>query len=96
MRAVEWSSKAERQLASWIDHLAEAAGPETAKRANDEARRGASGLASFSGYRRSRWEGYQEVSLRDWHKIIVYRLVRDRVVIAAIYDMRQDLSRVRP
>ena len=96
MRTVEWSSKAERQLASWIDYLAEAAGAETAKRANDEARRKADGLASFSGHRRSRCEGYQELSMGDWHKIIVFRLTRDRVVIVALYDMRQDLSRVRP
>ena len=96
MRTVEWSSKAERQLGSWIDHLAEQAGPETAKRANDEARRKAEKLASFSGYRRSRWEGYQELSLGNWRKIVVFRLTRDRVVIVALYDMRQDLGRVRP
>ena len=96
MKAVEWSAKAERQLASWIGHLADAAGPQVAKRANDEARRKATGLARFAGYRRSCWEGYQELSLRDWHKIVVFRTTPSRVIIAAIYDTRQDLSRVRP
>ena len=96
MRTIEWSAKAERQLTSWIDGLAEAGGPDVAKRANDAARRKANGLARFSGHRLSRWPGYQELSLTDWHKIIVFRLSLDRVIIAAIYDMRQDLSRVRP
>ena len=94
MKPVEWSAKAERQLASWIDHLAEVAGPDIAERANNEARRKATGLERFSGYRRSRWTGYQELSLRGWHKIIVFRTKPDRVVITAIYDMRQDLSMI--
>ena len=96
MRTVEWSAKAERQLAIWIHHLAESAGADVAKRANDEARRKATGLARFSGYRRSRWAGYQELSLRGWHKILVFRITPDRAIIAAIYDMRQDLSRMSP
>ena len=96
MRAVERSFKAERQLAAWIDHLAEVAGEETAKRGNDAAHAKASGLARFSGHRRSRWNGYQEIALADWHNIIVFRVMLDRVIVVALYDMRQDLRRVRP
>ena len=96
MRTVEWSAKAERQLASRIDRLFEVAGADVAKRANNEARRIATGLARFSGHRRSRWPGYQELSLSGWHKIIVFRITPDRVIIAAIYDMRQDLSMMSP
>lgn len=96
MRTVEWSSKAERQLTAWIDHLVEVAGQETAERASNAARGRAAALARFSGYRPSRWPGYQEASLIAWHKIMVFRLGADRVFISAIYDMRQDLDRVRP
>jgi plasmid stabilization system protein ParE len=96
VRAVEWSANAERQLASWIDHLADATGLDVAKRANDEARRKATSLARFAGYRPSRWAGYQELSLQDWHKTMVFRTTSNRVIIAAIYDMRQDLRAVSP
>ena len=96
MRTVEWTAKAEQQLASWIDHLAAAAGPHLAERAYREARRKADSLARFSGYRPSRWSGYQEMSLTPWRKIIVFRQVPGRVIIVALYDMRQDLDAVSP
>lgn len=96
MRTVEWSAKAERQLDIWIAYLRAAAGADLAKRANDEVRSKAAGLARFSGYRESWWPGYQHTSLGDWHKLLVYRVESDRVIIRALYDMRQDLSRVKP
>ena len=96
MRTVEWTAKAERQLASWINYLADAAGPHLAERAHREARLKADSLARFSGYRSSRWSGYQELSLTPWSKIIVFRQVPGRVIIVALYDMRQDLGAVSP
>ncbi len=96
MRTVEWSAKAEKQLAAWIDHLVDAAGPELAQRAYEGVLQKANGLAYFSGHRRSRWSGYQELSLREWHKIIVFRLTHGCVFVTAIYDMRQDFSAVSP
>jgi plasmid stabilization system protein ParE len=96
VRTVQWSAKAERQLDAWIDHLVGVVDLETASRASEAARRTASNLGRFAAHRPSRWAGYREVSLRSWHKIIVYRVQPDRIIISAVYDMRQDLSRVQP
>ncbi len=96
MKTVEWSSRAERQLASWIRYLVRVAGAELAERANTEVQEKAASLAQFSGHRESWWPDYQHISLGDWHKLLVYRVEGNRVIVAALYDMRQDLTRVKP
>ncbi len=96
MRAVEWSTKAEGHLDQWIDYLDRVAGPEVAFRGRTAARAKAASLARFAGHQRSlRWKGYQEASLKPWHKLLIYRVIGDRVEVSALFDMRQDLSRVR-
>lgn len=53
------------------------------------------GAHPFS-YRPSRWKGLREASLLRWHKIIVFQVLQDEVVIVSFYDARQDLGRVFP
>jgi plasmid stabilization system protein ParE len=48
-------------------------------------------------YRASRrWPGRQELLLRRWRKLVVYRVVPGEVQVLAFFDQRQDLSRVYP
>lgn len=97
MRTVEWSERARRQLGEWTAFLERKASSEVAKRAALETEAAATALGRFSGYRRSRrWDGFRELGLRDWHKLLVFQVEEDRVVISALFDQRQDLSAVSP
>lgn len=96
MRAVRWTIRAERSFYEWLDYLAGIDG-ELALRAATEARAEVSKLAWRAPmFRRSRWEGFQELPLRDWRKLVVYAATEDEVVVIAFYDQRQDLTRVHP
>ncbi len=96
MRRLEWSTPARRQFNAYIDYLL-GESPRSAERASREVLAAARRLAaqSFMG-RPSRWPGLRELSLRRWRKILVYKVEADEVRIVALYDTRQDLSRVTP
>lgn len=94
---VRWADEAEAHLDVWIDRMVET-DERPARRARDEIKSAAERLATrFPIYRASlRWPGFQELPVRDWHKIIVYQAAPDEVIVAALFDMRQDLMRVQP
>jgi plasmid stabilization system protein ParE len=94
---VRWADEAEAHLDIWIDQLIEV-DERLAKRARTEIRTAAGRLTTrFHIYRASlRWPGFQELPVSDWHKIIVYQVAQNEVIVAALFDMRQDLMRVQP
>jgi plasmid stabilization system protein ParE len=94
---VRWSAEAETLLDLWIDDLIEV-DERLAKRARTEIRAAAGRLSTRSHiYRASlRWPGFQELPVSDWHKIIVYQVAPDEVIVAALFDMRQDLDALSP
>jgi plasmid stabilization system protein ParE len=94
--SVEWSGPARRAFNTYIDYLIEAA-PRSAQRASREIAAATEriGRRPLIG-RPSRWPGLREWSLRRWKKIVVYRVEAEQIVILALYDARQDLTRVTP
>jgi plasmid stabilization system protein ParE len=97
MRRVAWSESAHRQVSDYIDYLREVA-PHVALRAAkeifEEAERAS--VRPFGPRMSRRWPGLREISLHRWHKILVYRVEDERIVVAGVYDTRQDLSKVDP
>ena len=94
---VRWADEAEAHLDVWIDRLIDQ-DARLARRARDEAKAAVERLSTrFHIYRASlRWSGFQEMPLQDWHKIVVYQVLPDEVIVAALFDMRQDLDLVHP
>ena len=96
MRRVRWSQEARSAQRDWLDGL-EAQDTRLTDRAlaESEALSLRTRAHPFS-YRPSRWKGLREASLLRWHKIIVFQVLQDEVVIVSFYDARQDLARVFP
>ena len=96
MRRVRWSKEARDAQRVWLDHL-ETVDPRLTDRAllESEALSLRTGAGPFR-FRPSRWEGLREASLIRWHKIIVFQVLDDEVLIISFYDARQDLTRVQP
>ena len=82
-----WTRRAERQLTSYLDHLADVR-PELLDEALADLRSAADAVA--------RWRGALERSVRRWRKLLVLESVADQVRVLALYDQRQDLSAVDP
>ncbi len=96
MRRVRWAKEARDAQRDWLDYL-EAQDPRLTDRALAESqalslRVGARPFA----YRPSRWTGLREASLLRWHKVLVFQVLDDEVLILSFYDARQDLTRVQP
>lgn len=98
MRTVVWSAAAGGQFDRWIDRLTHDAGNGRAQEAQLEVTIRVARLSTRAlAYRRSQlWPGLYELSLQPWHKLIVYSVEVTRVDVLGFYDMRQDLSRLRP
>ncbi len=96
MRRVRWSQEARKAQRDWLDEL-EAQDPRLTDRAisESEALSLKTGARPFS-FRPARWRGLREASLLRWHKILVFQVLQDEVVIVSFYDARQDLDRVSP
>ena len=96
MRKVVWTTRARGLQREWLEYLSDI-DPDIAARALEESEAALDRLArrSLPG-RSSRWRGLREWPLTDWHKIVVFELREEEVVVRAIFDMRQDLTRVRP
>lgn len=96
MRSVRWSKEARDAQRDWLDHL-EAYDHRLTDRAlaESEALSRKVGEHPFR-YRPSRWKGLREASLLRWHKIIVFQVLPDEVLIVSFYDARQDLADVQP
>ena len=96
MRRLRWSSEAKGQQRDWLAYLA-GIDPTLATRGGRFVDRRTLAIATrLSDGRPSRWPGLREVSLIDWHKLVVYREDDAEVLILAFYDTRQDLSAVSP
>ena len=96
MKPVRWSKEARDAQRDWLDHL-----EEQDERLTDRALAESEDLSLKVGdhpfrYRPSRWRGFREASLIRWHKIIVFQVLPDEVVVVSFYDARQDLDRVQP
>ncbi len=96
MMRVQWATPAELSLDAYIGYLA-ARNPPIAQEARADIQKSTALLGDhpFLG-RPARWPGLRELSLLRWRKIGVYRVEVDRVLIVALYDARQDLSRMTP
>jgi plasmid stabilization system protein ParE len=96
MKPVRWSKEARDAQRNWLDHL-EGQDPRLTDRAlaESEALSLKVGDRPFR-YRPSRWRGFREASLLRWHKVIVFQVLPDEVVIVSFYDARQDLADVQP
>ena len=96
MRTVEWSTPARRQFNAYIDYLI-IENPRAAERASKTVLTAARRLATHPFIARaSRWPGLRELSLTRWRKIVVYKVEGQLVRIVALYDARQDLTKVKP
>jgi plasmid stabilization system protein ParE len=93
---VQWTTPAEASLDAHLSYLA-ARSPVIAPEARADIQKSIALLGDhpFLG-RPARWPGLRELSLLRWRKIAVYRVEEERVLILALYDARQDLTRVDP
>lgn len=97
MREVGWTETAELTARQYLDYLAER-NPPAAKRASDEIQAISRQLTYVMtpGRPSMRWLGFRELSLLRWKKIIVFKILPDRISVVAFYDARQDLDAVDP
>jgi plasmid stabilization system protein ParE len=93
---VRWTRPAQRDFDAYLVYLHER-DPGISQSAESDIRSRVELLGKRPGIgREARWLGLHEFSLTRWRKIIVYRIVRDGVVIIAFYDARQDLAKAKP
>jgi plasmid stabilization system protein ParE len=97
VRPVRWTAAALRSAESYLDYLAEQ-NPSAARRANLEIRAISRQLTYVMTPGRSslRWDGFREFTLLRWKKLIVFKILPDRISVVAFYDMRQDLDALHP
>lgn len=97
MRTVRWTATARRSAELYLDYLKDQ-NPSASKRASLEIRAVSRQLTYVMtpGRKSSRWDGFREFTLRRWKKIIVFKILPDRISVIAFYDMRQDLDVLPP
>ena len=97
MRAVRWTASAWRSAELYLDYL-QGQNPSASKRASLEIRAVSRQLTYVMtpGRQSMRWNGFRELPLRRWKKIIVFKILPDRISVVAFYDMRQDLDVLPP
>lgn len=95
MREVGWTETAELTAREYLDYLAER-NPPAARRASDEIQAISRQLTYVMtpGRPSNRWLGFRELSLLRWKKIIVFKILPDRISVVAFYDARQDLDAI--
>ena len=96
MRPVRWSKEARDAQRDWLDFL-EGQDSRLTDRAlaESEALSLRVGARPFA-YRPSHWTGLRAASLLRWHKVLVFQVLEDEVLILSLYDARQDLTRIQP
>mgnify|MGYP000265227285 FL=1 len=95
MRIVEWGRSAELSAEQFLDMLLEQ-NPAAAKRAREEIQ-GATRRFMWMptpGRPSQRWPGCRELSLLRWKKIIVFKILPNRLSVAALLDARQNLDAI--
>lgn len=97
MRTVRWTASARRSAELYLDYLNDQS-PSASKRASLEIRAVSRQLTYVMtpGRQSMRWDGFRELTLRRWKKIIVFKILPDRISVVAFYDMRQDLEVLPP
>jgi plasmid stabilization system protein ParE len=90
---VKISSRAERELANILTWLKER-NPTAAKEAEEAIANAIDMAAAFPMANRAARTEFERIkSLPKWHKIIIYKVEFDRIVIASIRDTRQEPPR---
>lgn len=97
MREVKWTTPAQRSAKLYLDFLAER-NPAAAKRASDEIQAASRRFTYLMtpGRASTRWPGFRELSLTRWNKLIVFKILPDRLSVVAFFDTRQNLDAVDP
>lgn len=97
MRIVRWTTSARRSAEQYLDYLVEQ-NPPAAKRATNEIQAISRQFTYVMtpGRPSVRWQGFREFSLLRWKKIIVFKILPDRISVVAFYDARQNLDAVDP
>lgn len=96
MRRVRWSDEARANQREWLDYLESQDSRWTDRAAAESESLSLKVGARPFAYRASRWAGLREASLLRWHKIIVFQVLPDEVVVLSLYDARQDLDALHP
>lgn len=97
MRVVRWTASARRSAELYLDYLTQQ-NPSASKRASLEIRAVSRQLTYVMtpGRPSIRWAGFREFSLRRWKKLVVFKILPDRISVVTFYDMRQDLDALPP
>ena len=93
MRAVGWTNPAQQSAERFLDLLL-ALNPLAAKRAQEEIQAATRRLIYMPtpGRASQRWPGTRELSLVRWKKLIVFKILSDRISVLAFLDARQDFD----
>ena len=93
MRIVRWTVPAQASAERYLDMLL-THNPAAAKRAREEIQGAARRFVYMPtpGRLSRRWEGCRELSLTRWKKLIVFKILPDRLSIVAFLDTRQNLD----
>ena len=93
MRIVKWTNPARKSAERYLDMLLEH-NPPAATRARQEIQ-GATRRFVYMptpGRASRRWEGCREFSMPRWKKLLVFKILPDRISIVGFLDTRQNLD----
>ncbi|WP_158285965.1 MULTISPECIES: type II toxin-antitoxin system RelE/ParE family toxin [unclassified Caulobacter] len=93
MRIVKWTTPAQQSAERFLDLLL-GLNSLAAKRASEEIQAATRRLVYMPtpGRASQRWPGARELSLVRWKKLIVFKILPDRISVIAFLDARQDLD----
>lgn len=93
MRIVKWTTPAEQSAERFLTLLLEV-NPSAAKRAREEMQAATRRFVWMPtpGRISERWPGCRELSLLRWKKVIVFKILPDRLSVLAFLDARQNLD----
>jgi plasmid stabilization system protein ParE len=97
VRRVLWTDPAQTAADDYLAFLRES-DPGAAARASEDIRAAGRRLAvtRTPGRPSLRWPGWRELSLMRWSKLIVFRMMPDRISVDAFVDTRRDLDSFEP
>ncbi len=95
MRIVKWTTPAQASAERYLDMLLER-NPAAAKRAREEIQAATRRFIYMPtpGRASERWNGCRELSLLRWKKLIVFKILPDRISIIAFLDTRRNLDAI--
>lgn len=93
MREVLWTEPAEDDLAAFLNYLPDRNTPVAARAEREiEALKGPLGTRTLPGRSSLCWRSLRELSIPDWHKVLVLQVGEDLIRVIAFVDQRQDLD----